>query len=213
MVHDYEELFDLTISILRRRGVPHMFTGAIAVFVWGEPRYSEDVDIVLTARRAEASPVMGDLLRAGLLGPKPEEVFIQALYRVSMSRLAVDIWLRRSEEMLEHLEPHRRAEFRKEIQYGNVAFRRRVLQPYPARPRTKIWVTRPEDLIISKVQFSARDPARRYKDERDICAILLRQGRNIDRRYLVRWLRYLGLYRRFQAVEETCLPSTPRRRG
>lgn len=200
-----DDLFETLLSILEWRRVDYMLVGAIGVFLWGEPRYSRDIDIVVTARKEGADLLISDLLRAGLAGPPPESVVRHALLRVPRSPegLMVDVWVRRSEEMLRTIPPQERAAFRRWIRYDDAAARRKTTVPYGGRG---IYIARPEDIIIPKVDFSARSPQRYAKDSADICAILMRQGRSIDRRYLVRWLRYLGLWGQFERIEEGCIP-------
>lgn len=115
----------------------------------------------------------------------------------------VDVWVRRSEEMLKTVPPGEQAAFRKWIRYDAEAARRKATILYGGR---SIYVARPEDIIIPKVDLSVRSPQRYARDSTDIRAILMRQGRSLDRRYLVRWLRYLGLWEPFRRIEEECVP-------
>ncbi|MBI4361808.1 MAG: hypothetical protein HY558_01400 [Euryarchaeota archaeon] len=206
---DFGGLFDLAVSTLQRRRAPYMLVGAVGVFVWGEPRFSRDVDIVLNARRPEADRVIADLRAAGLAGPRPGEVVRHALFRVpgSPQRLMVDLWLQRTPGMLPFIPREEQPVFRRWMRYDQAAFERRVRVAYGRR---RVWVARPEDILIPKVDFSRGGPARYAKDGADICAILQVQGGSIDRRYVVRWLRYLGLYPHFQAIERECIPKSER---
>lgn len=204
-LNSLDDLFETVLSVLERRRVDYMLVGALGAFLWGEPRYSRDVDLVVTAGKKGADLLISDLLRAGLSGPPPESVVRHALLRVPRSPegLMVDVWVQRSEEMLGQIPPEERSAFRRWIRYDAAAAGRKASVPYGGR---SIYVARPEDIIIPKVDFSLRSPQRYAKDSADIWAILMRQGRSLDRRYLVRWLRYLGLYNQFQKIEEGCIP-------
>ncbi|MBI4361739.1 MAG: hypothetical protein HY558_01045 [Euryarchaeota archaeon] len=201
-----ERLFGFVLDSVERHRTPYMVVGGIAAIAQGVPRFTEDVDIVLTARRERADRVIHDLLRAGLRGPRPEDVIHAAQFRPpgAPERMRIDLNIKLTEGAIRRLLPEHRAWYRRWMQYEDAAFRRRVQVPSPYRGR-RIWVARPEDVIVSKVWFSKMDPRRLPVDQQDICTLLAVHGRSIERRYMVRWLRSLGLYREFLRVEEGCL--------
>lgn len=205
MVTSLEEVFRLVHDALEEAGAPYMFVGAVAVSIWGESRASEDVDVVVTSREEGVGRILKALRNRGV--PMPEAVTFHSLVKVPGTPFKVDLFVQRSERMLEKIPEEGHSAFKRGIQYHGAAFERRTEVPYFGR---RIWVSRPEDIIISKTDFSRSSSERFAGDSRDICAILMLQGRAIDRRYLVRWLRYLGLWEQFERIEEGCIPLEKR---
>jgi len=48
------DLVSLFVSLLNRLGATYMVTGAIAAIIYGEPRFMNDIDVVLALSRHEA---------------------------------------------------------------------------------------------------------------------------------------------------------------
>lgn len=199
MTRTFRQLFEETLAVLRKARADHMFVGAIGVMAWGEPRATGDVDLVLGVDAAGARSVLDGLRRRGLA--VKSLTFRHWVAEVPGSRLAVDIFLKHRREMVRELDAVERRPFESWIRYDEAAFRRRVRQRVGG---TSIWVAAPEDIIIVKTEFS-KDPRRFGSDQADICSILLRQGARLDRRYLARWLRSLGLEKQFARIERGCL--------
>ena len=50
-------LFQIFISRLNKIGVRYMVTGAVAVIIYGEPRLTQDIDLVIELKTEEARKV------------------------------------------------------------------------------------------------------------------------------------------------------------
>lgn len=199
MIRSFRELFQETLATLRKTGVNGMFVGAIGVMAWGEPRATRDVDVVLAVDVSGARRVLDEFGRRGLALKRL--TFRHWVAEVPGSRLSVDIFLKHRREMVKEFDAVERRQFEPWTRYDEAAFRRRVRQRVGG---SSLWVAAPEDIIIVKTEFS-KDPRRFGRDQSDICSILLRQGPSLDRRYLARWLRRLGLEGQFERIERGCL--------
>lgn len=139
--------------------------GGVAVAVWGEPRLTRDVDVKVAVSRAEADA----LLR--ILGPgyqsaygKPEEVAQQMgmIFLQDASGTKIDLLL------------------------ADMPFDRMVIdRARKVNVAADIVVTlcTPEDLIIYKMLST------RLRDREDVKGIVRRQRGELDRGYVLRWLR------------------------
>jgi len=59
-------------GILRRRGIDHVFVGAISVIVFGEPRTTRDVDVVARLTTETVEGLAADFRRAGFLASEED---------------------------------------------------------------------------------------------------------------------------------------------
>lgn len=143
---------------LDQLGVPYMVIGGFAVTVWGEPRLTQDVDVTIEAD-AEDTALVGRL--AELFVPRTAEPTefarrTRVLPVETAERVRVDLVFAG-------------------LPYERTAIRRAIsieVGGYPIR------VCAPEDLIILKIVSP------RPRDREDICGVVRRQRRHLDRGYL-----------------------------
>ena len=168
---------ELFASRLEKLGAPYMITGATAAIIYGQPRVTNDLDVVLS---------LDEESRARLLGLFPEAEFYvppEAVIRAEQSRsqrghfnlihhesgYKADIYLAASEPLHAWALPLRRR-----ITWGETL---------------QIWVAPPEYVVLRKLQFyreggSTKHPA-------DIRAILETTG--VDEQLMAPWLSSLGV--------------------
>lgn len=171
----------LVIEALTSAGVDYMIGGAIAAWAWGEPRATQDLDIVVNIPLEAVSSLSEALKQRDML--VPAEVILEAMIEEradipinaihQYSGLKADLYPLRSGDEL------RQAAFQ----------RRRELDFGP--PLGKVFVHSPEDLILYKLVFFAI--SEQPKHIRDIAAILLAQQNLLDREYILNWTDRLGL--------------------
>jgi len=174
---------------------PYMLYGGLAAALWGEPRYTEDVDLVLFIPEREALKFLRAAAKAGF--SVDEGLALQQLQLSGWARLPL------GEE---------RSPWHLDLTLGDSPFDRSALA---RRKEVKLfdrraWVASPEDLIIYKL-VSARD-----RDMMDIRQIGKRQ-RNLDAGYLRKWAAWweregiAGIRRRVETVlaEGNPPPSSP----
>lgn len=163
---------------------PYMIYGGLAASLWGEPRYTEDVDLVLFVPERDALKFLRAAARYGFAVDEG----------LALQQIQISGWAR-----LPFGEP--RSPWHLDLTLGDSPFDRSAL----TRRRSvtlfgrKAWVASPEDLIIYKL-VSARD-----RDLLDIRQIARRQ-RRLDANYLRRWAAWWeregisGLRRRVEAI-------------
>ena len=144
--------------------IPYMVIGILAVQYWAEPRYTQDVDLTVSAPFAGLTEFIGQIL--DYFSPRLENALEFArLNRVvlvkSSNGYPLDIALGLP-------------------RYEGEAIRRAV--DINLAPGTAIRVCSAEDLIIQKTI------AGRAQDIRDIEGIVYRQGAALDSAYIRQWL-------------------------
>lgn len=180
-------MFAVYIQPLERLGLPYFVTGSVASMVYGEPRMTHDVDLVV----ALADGQVADLLRAF-----PEESFYHPpadVIRVELRRAAhghfnliahdtgfkADVYLAGRDPLHQWALPLRRR-----VGEGEGAF----------------WVAPPEYVILRKLEYFREGGSAKHL--RDIAAMMLLTGAELDDAALQGWIARLGLEAEWAQVVE-----------
>jgi hypothetical protein len=174
-VQNLIETFYSVIQKLEEQQIPYMVVGSIASMIYGEPRLTHDMDLVV-----DISPK--DAKRLEFLFPfetfycPPEEILTSEIAQRGYfnlihheSGLKIDIMIRKMSE-------HAICEF---------ARRRKA----PFWKGFEAYVATPEDVIIKKLEFYREGGSEKHL--RDIRGILVNTP--IDEPYLKKWVTTLGL--------------------
>lgn len=178
---DLVEFLILVIDALQSTGIKYMIGGAIAGWAWGEPRATQDLDLVVNLPIDRVTALSVELKKRDML--VPAEIILAALIdnRADLpinaihtySGLKADLFPVRAEDELRQTAFQRR----QEVDFGE--------------PIGKVYVHSPEDLIIYKlIYFSISEQP---KHIRDITVILQAQKNLLDLVYIVKWVNRLGL--------------------
>ena len=171
-------------SILDRLNIDYIISGGIAVSVWGRPRHTADVDIVVNLKTIESVEKLVDLLK--------KEIKTSYLDKDR----AVDAFKRKSEFNLIEPEYGLKADFfvadsseykQMEIKRGK---KRKIDDKF-------IKFISPEDLILSKLLWFKEGQSTRQLE--DIASVMDIQT-DLDIVYIKKWVKKLGLGKEFQAL-------------
>ena len=170
---DPGELLDFVIEVLTRLEVPHFVTGSTATITYGEPRFTNDIDIVVQLTDADVDPFAKAFdTNDYYLSAESMRLAIQRNGSFNLihpaSGLKVDF-------MLAADSPFNRSRFA----------RTRTIKTSPDRTTT---FSSPEDVILKKLEFY-RDGGSQ-KHVRDIVGVL-RTSRGLDFEYLDQWAQQL----------------------
>jgi len=173
---EQDELLRRTVETLERLNLTYLVTGSMASILYGEPRFTNDIDIVV-----QLSPNrVGDFARAF---PKDEfylddEQILQAVESRGQfnvihpaSGLKIDVIIPKMDE----------------FDRSRFARARRVR---PANDYEATFASA-EDVIVKKLQFYAEGGSDKHL--RDIASVLRISGSEIDRDYVAEWANRLGL--------------------
>jgi len=156
-----EEFFKLVIQCLRETGIQYVVVGGIASIVWGRPRTTNDVDVIIKATRSEISSLADFLEKKGFVyGTKD---IARALEEKSIATILHEDFPYKMDikGIYEALDER--------SLYNRLSLRIFNLEAY---------IEKPEDLIIAKLRYGST------MDFEDAKAILIRQNEKLDYEYL-----------------------------
>jgi hypothetical protein len=182
------ELYDLlarVIEVFENLHIPYLVTGSLAAMAYGEPRLTNDIDIVAGIDETHIP---------ALLPAFPEEEFY-----LSEDALR-DAVVRRDQFNIIHPSSGLKVDviIRKDTAFDRSRFSRahkiRPVETYEAN------FASPEDVIIKKMEYYREGGSEKHL--RDIASMLRISGAEIDQRYIEEWVATLGLVPIWNAIEQ-----------
>ena len=179
------ELLAHVVTVFERLAIPYLVTGSVAAMAYGEPRLTNDIDIVAgiteqhipslrEAFPAEEYYLYEDAVRDAIRRPGQFNIIHPA------SGLKIDVIIRRDT-------PFDRSRFG------------RARRIHPAETFDADFAA-PEDVIIKKMEYYREGGSEKHL--RDITGILVTSGAEVDRSYIVHWAEQLGLVEIWDAIEK-----------
>ena len=177
----FEDFVLLVIAGLEAAGVEYLIGGAIAAWAWGEPRATQDVDMVVDIPIEAVDRLSRELESRGML--IPPEVILDAILEKradipirpihSFTGFKADLYPMREGDELRHS-----------------AFERRQLVDF-GPPIGEVFIHSAEDLILYKLLYFSI--SQQSKHARDIAAILRAKAHSLDTAYIQKWVDHMGL--------------------
>ena len=175
---DPRHLLIKIVQILERLNIPYIITGGMAVFVWGRPRYTADIDTVIELQTGKVEELAEALMKLGETGYVQVQAIKDALrtqgefnFIDGTTGMKVDFWISKQDE------------------FARSQFKRKIGQDILGKT---IYFTSPEDLILAKLQWYKLTPSSRQLE--DVESVLRISGDKLDRTYLTEWAQKLGVY-------------------
>jgi hypothetical protein len=162
----------LVIEALNAAGVEYLIGGAIAEWAWGEPRATQDLDLVVKIPIKAINKLSKELEKRDML--IPSEIILNTIVedRADIPINAIHM----HSGLKADLYPVR---VRDELRQS--AFQRRQRVDYGA-PIGKVYIHSPEDLILCKLIYFGL--SQQSKHSRDIAAILKAKKNELDMDYI-----------------------------
>jgi predicted nucleotidyltransferase len=164
---------------LAAAGIPYMITGSIAANFYAVPRMTRDIDIVVELSEGDIGKFILAFEKDHYLEPKTVR---EAVKNKRMFNIIHDQYVIKVDFIV-----------RKDTQYRRREFSRKKKISVDGQD---LYVVAPEDLILSKLEWAKDSNSEvQLKDVQN----LLLSVKRLDRRYLARWAKQLGLdslYRR-----------------
>ena len=172
------------VEALDRAGIPYMLTGSFASSYHGVPRASQDIDLVIETGEAELR------LLVGLL-PQSE-------YYVDLG-MALEAARRESQFNVLDLVTGWKADLivRKSRPFSLAEFGRRTEADFEG---LRVFVASPEDVVLSKLEWAKKGQSRRQIE--DVAGLLQARASELDREYIEKWVKELGLEAEWQRACE-----------
>ena len=179
----FGQLVAEVVARLDDAGIPHMLTGSIASSWYGEPRATQDLDVVIDPSPAALGQLVEGLQADGWYVDR--DVALTALRdRTQSTAIGPDAF--KVDFIVRHDRPFSRTEFDRR---------------HPAELLgTSTFLPTIEDMVIAKLEWAqAIDSDRQI---RDVVGMLDVARRDIDLAYIESWVRTLGVDRSWERVRE-----------
>jgi hypothetical protein len=178
------EVFSEVIRRLESNHLEYMIVGSIASIVYGEPRLTKDMDLVIDIPAT-------DLKKISALFPLSE-------FYCPPDEVLIDECMRRGQFNLIHHESGLKIDFvfRKNSPHGKTEFER--------KKRVELWenaeafIAAQEDVIVKKLEFFREGGSQKHL--LDIKGILTQT--EIDAPYLESWVQRLGLQEQWEMAKQ-----------
>lgn len=177
------ELLRRLAGTLERLGIPYLVTGSMATIAYGEPRFTNDIDVVVALR-----PEQVDAFCAAFPAPEfycPRETVAQAV----RDRFPFNILHPESGLKIDVLIPT-------DSEFDRARLSRGVR--VQGGPDFAAWFASPEDVIVKKLQYFQEGGSEKHL--RDIAGVLKVRGERLDRAYIAAWADRLGLKAEWEMV-------------
>lgn len=172
------DLIGLFVAPLETTGIRYMITGGVASVIYGDPRFTRDVDVVMALSTAEIADLASAFDPAAFYVPPAEAVekeitraeggHFNVIHRDTSLR--ADVYLAGDDPLIE---------------WG---FDRRVRLPVGD---AEIWVAPIEYVILRKLEYFQHSDSDRHL--RDVAMMLRISGETVDSDSLLRWAERLEL--------------------
>jgi len=180
-----ERFFVAVLAALEECGIPYMVAGSVASILYGEPRLTNDMDVVAEIEPRHVDGFLAHFGAEDFYAPSADFVrrviesggLFDIIHVASASK--VDIIVRRRTE------------------FAALEFSRR--QRVPFTEQLEASVATPEDVILSKLLFYAQ--GRSEKHLSDIAGILRVSAGRVDLGYVEAWVSRLGLRDAWSAAQ------------
>jgi len=154
-------------------GIPYMLTGSVALALYARPRMTRDVDVVIECRPDDVVKIVRAF---GADCYVDANAVREAIASRTMFNIIHNEWVIKADFIVKKEDVYREVEFERR--------RRFVVEGVP------VWVVALEDLVLSKLHWS-RDSGSEL--QRSDVRLLLEAAPSLDRAYLEKWARHLGV--------------------
>ena len=172
---DPRHLLVKVAEILQKLKIPYMVTGGMAVFVWGRPRFTADIDIVVELTSATAEkliPVLRSLSEINYLDENAARDAINRFGEFNFidgeSGIKIDFWVLKNDL------------------FNQTRLKRRIPKIILGR---KVFFISPEDLILTKLLWHKSAGTSRHLEDAE--STLKISGGKLNIKYLKRWAKKL----------------------
>jgi len=171
----FESFLKMILTVLDRAGIDYMIGGAVAAWAWGEPRSTQDLDMVIHLGIEKIDVLSKELERVEIY--LPPEIILENIHetRADLPLNAI------------HGTSGYKAEMflvRETDKFRILAFQRRVKVDFGPE-LGEVFIHTPEDLIVYKMLYYSL--SQQTKHIRDISAIVSSMKDRLDYEYIQEW--------------------------
>ncbi len=166
-----EELLIKISNILDALKIRYAVTGGYAVSVWGRPRYTADIDIIVELEEKNIKPLAKELLNIAKDVYADEDMMRDALVHKGEFNFIEPEYGLKVDFFVQGNDSYAKLKFKRAVPRDNFGHR--------------IFFVAPEDLILSKLVWSRQSMS--FKQFEDIKTILKNDNIKLDMEYLEDW--------------------------
>ncbi len=164
------------VNTLERIQIPYLIVGSFARSIWGEPRLTMDIDIVIDLRSDQIVPLCQAF-------PTPEFYVREGAVREAVTRRRqFNVLHPTSANKIDFMIPRDDAWSRLQLTRG---------RQHKYDGDIDLQVSSPEDVIIAKMRFYKEGQLPKHL--RDIAGVLNLQGDSLVREYIAKWAQAMQL--------------------
>jgi len=178
------EVIRRVIGALENSGVPYMLTGSFASALYGTPRSTQDIDLVISPDGAGMNRLLDHFPEAQYYVSR--EAAFDALERGDLFNV-IDLetsW--KIDFIIRKNRPFSLTEFERRAQTNAFGF--------------SFYVATAEDILLSKLEWAKLGESERQL--RDAAGIIRTQGSNLDLQYIEKWVKGLDLEGQWKEAQE-----------
>ncbi len=171
----FQDFLTMILDVLKKAEIEYMLGGAIAVWSWGEPRSTQDVDMVIHLKAEQINALSEELQKMDIF--LPPDIILENLFDTrgdlpinaihGFSGYKAEMFLVREDDALRQS-----------------AFARRVKVDFGTGVG-EVFVHSAEDIIIYKLLYYSL--SKQTKHIRDIGSIIKTQDEKLDHAYIEKW--------------------------
>ncbi len=182
---EQSELLGYLVRFLEKLNIPYFITGAIASIAYGEPRFTNDIDIVADIKDEHIAKI--------------KECFPEQEFYLDSDAIREAI---RRKHQFNIIHPASGLKIDVIISKGDAFDKSRFARIKRMRPleETEANFASPEDLIIKKMEYFKEGSSEKHL--RDIMGMLKISGEMVDFKYISLWAKRLNLEEIWQAIQE-----------
>jgi hypothetical protein len=180
-----EVFFVAVLGALEKSRIPYMVAGSVAAMLYGEPRMTNDMDVVV-----DLAPAQVDHFLSSFDGDEyyvPSGEFVRSIVATGGSFNILHVPSASKVDLI----------VRRRTEFGEHEFSRR--QHLPFAEQFEASVATPEDVILSKLIFFMQ--GRSAKHLGDIAGVLRVSAGQLDAPYIEMWVARLGLEDAWQTAK------------
>lgn len=186
----FADFVRLVLQALDAANVKYLIGGAVAVWAWGEPRTTRDLDLVVELPFESMAALSQELEQRDMLVPVDIMIDLMIEDRADLPINAIHMFSGYKAELF--------------LFKPGDAFRASTLQRRQlvdlGPPLGEVYVHAPEDLILNKLRYFRI--SQQPKHVRDIAGIVLNLDQDLDYAYIDRWAVQLDLVDTWQEIQE-----------
>lgn len=172
-----KKVFLKMINVIDELKIPYMITGAVASILYGEPRLTDDIDVVIALKRTDVPLLRKSFPEGEFYVPPDGAIFEEMDRKGQFNIIHVPTAIKMDCIIL------------KDNEFELEQFKRRRKIPFIDGAEAS--TSSPESVILSKMLFYKEGKSEKHI--RDIIGILKVSRNVIDKDYIKRWAHELGI--------------------